>query len=279
MPARRRSLALTDGYRARNAQLARLAAAQTAGMWRAAVSREDLDGTYPAVQAAAASRVAAIQAAAAATAAGYLAAFVSSETAARPALPAQPMLAGRDEFGRSLEEALLPPAMTVKVALAQRQPPERALRAGQARAERIASTAAGWAARQALSDLMAAADEVIGWRRVTSGDACGACLGAATGAIRADDEIPEAHASCQCVAEPVIRGVRETVLRPTGDEMFHALPPDAQDALFHGRGGAMKAQLVRDGMPLERMVVRQPMELGGTVITEAPLDQLAAASS
>ena len=117
MPARRRSLALTDGYRARNAQLARLAAAQTAGMWRAAVSREDLDGTYPAFQAAAASRVAAIQAAAAATAAGYLAAFVSSETAARPALPAQPMLAGRDEFGRSLEEALLPPALTVMVAL------------------------------------------------------------------------------------------------------------------------------------------------------------------
>ena len=150
----------------------------------------------------------------------------------------------------------------------------RILAAGLTRARAIAAWQVAESARTALADAMTESDVVVGWRRATSGAPCGACLAAATGAILDTEDVPEAHTNCQCVAEPVIRGVRDLHPRPTGEEIFDSLTAEQQDALFAGRGGAEKARLIRSGTPLSALITRSTMAAQADQITETPLAAL-----
>lgn len=276
MARRAASLAITDRYRDALVGLrARVLGAVTAS-WRQTVSLDDLDGTVAAWARGAGAVIEAGKAQAAAHSDVYLAAFVASELG-KPQAPRGAALPAvtRDPAGRTLEEAAASSAIAVKVALAYRRPGPEALAAGLLRGQRLAAGEVARAGRDSLAGLMAADENVEGWLRVTGPAPCGACIAAATGAIRSTDEVPEAHTYCQCVAEPVVRGVRDAHPRPTGQELFDALTPAEQDALFAGRGGAAKADLIRSGRaPLSSLIERTPMAAGPAQITEAPLSAL-----
>jgi hypothetical protein len=74
----------------------------------------------------------------------------------------------------------------------------------------------------------------------------------------------------------VIGGVSDNFERPTGQDMFDAKSETEQNALFSGRGGAEKADLIREGMPISDLIERTDLALGGSSITEAPLSKLTA---
>ncbi|MFT4034680.1 MAG: hypothetical protein QM679_03780 [Patulibacter sp.] len=85
----------------------------------------------------------------------------------------------------------------------------------------------------------------VGWVRRVQPDACGACLALADGTIHpaADRSFPR-HTRCRCIPWPATPG---HPLPPTGRQIFDSLTETEQDNLFKHRGGATKAQLLRDG--------------------------------
>lgn len=272
MPRSELALRLTDGYRGRLLGLRQIALRRAASAWQG-VALEDLDRSFELWLAAASGALTEVQARSVALSGGYLAAYLSVETGRRIALRHSDTaaLVGKSRDGRLLRDALHPAVITVKQRIAEENPPDVALAAGLARALRTVALDASHAPRAALAESMQAEDQVIGWRRVTAGDACGACLGAATGAIRADDEVLEAHAYCQCGAEPVIARVREHVQRPTGTEIFESKPAEQQNQLL----GEEKAELVRSGqVSLPELVAHSPMATEHDHITERPLSAL-----
>lgn len=277
MPARQASLAITDQYRARLLEQ-RQRAVRAAGSAWLRLSLDDLSGTFASWLAIATAVTEAAQRAGVTLTRAYLATYLASELGRQTATPmiVDDAYVGQDGFGRGLQRALLPPLLTVKMRIGQGATPGQALGMGLNRATRLVATAAMSAPRGALSDAIQADDQIVGWRRVTAGNACGACLGAATGAIQHDEEVLLVHDSCRCGKEPVVKGVRERVLRPTGQEIFDSLSREQQDVLFAGRGGAEKADLVRAGqVELDGLITRQRLALGGEVITETPLATLA----
>jgi hypothetical protein len=166
---------------------------------------------------------------------------------------------------------LAPALLTVKMALGQRRPPARALAMGLARASRTVSVEAMAAPRTALDRAMDAHPRVRAKRRVTSLNACLACLAAADGEARSIGNRLRVHPHCRCTDEPVLRGVRERVHRPTGRDLFDALTPAQQNARY----GAEKAELIRsDQVPFDALVHPQPMATVPDEITEAPLSAL-----
>ncbi len=275
MPASEGSLALTDGYRARLLATRQTVTRALNASWRM-LDLADLDATYAVWVSALAPTISAAQAAGVALADAYLATYIRSETGRHtPPIGIDPAaLAGKDQFDRPLEQALIPPIYTVKMSLADHGA-EGALELGLARAARIAAGATLAAPAAALTEALGSRSEVVGYRRATSSNPCGACLAAATGAIQETATTLEPHTHCRCTKEPVIKGVRERYFRPTGQEMFDRMTPAEQDALFHGRGGAEKAELLRSGeITLDDLLTRQPMAEGGAVITETPMSAL-----
>ncbi|MCK9250358.1 MAG: hypothetical protein M0P31_15465 [Solirubrobacteraceae bacterium] len=85
----------------------------------------------------------------------------------------------------------------------------------------------------------------VGWVRKAEATACGACLALADGRVRPPSmrSFPK-HTRCRCIAVPVgPDGERP----PTGREVFDGLTVEEQNALFDHRGGAAKAELLRNG--------------------------------
>lgn len=271
MPRSELSLRLTDGYRGRLLGLRQIALRQAATAWQG-VALEDLDRSFALWLAVTTGALTEVQARAVALTDGYLAGYLSLETGRRVTPRHSDLaLAGRSRDGRPLGEALSPAVITVKQRIAEENPPDVVLAAGLARALRTVALDASHAPRAALAERIQAEDQVIGWRRVAAGDACGACLGASTGAIRADDEVLEAHAYCQCSAEPVVARVRERVERPTGTEIFESKTAEQQNQLL----GDEKAELVRSGqVSLPELVGHSPMATEHDHITERPLSAL-----
>lgn len=273
MPATREAVHATDAYRyqllAIRAQLTRLLIAQ----WRA-VDVVDLNGTYKRWLDAATITLAAAQRHGVQLTTSYLTVFLSAELG-KPTTPAvhivPDLLAGKGMDGRPLDEVLLPALFTVKIAIGQRRTFSEALTMGLNRALRTAAVEYEAASRSALDQLLAGDQRVAGWRRVTSGNACGACLAAATGAIQREQTTMPVHAHCRCTKEPVVRGVRERYQRPTGRETFDAMTSGQQDALL----GVEKADLIRSGqVPFDRLIAEVPMVHAPDGITEAPLQAL-----
>lgn len=279
MPASPRSLAITDAYRARLVSLRTQAAAVAKKAWPI-VSLDDLDGTVRQWAQVTGLTVARGQLAAATLTNLYLAAYVAAETG-RPAEPSGVDLSeyeGKTEDGRPVTDLLVGAGIAVKVALGYGHNGNVALAAGLARGMRGASGQVLAAGRTAMDDMTRADSQIVGWRRVASGNACGVCLGAATGAIQSDEQVLLCHDSCRCTKEPVIRGVRDTVQRPTGTEVFDDLSPAEQDAVFAGTGGAAKADLIRSGqIGLADLARTVPQVSRPDQLVEAPLEALVTA--
>lgn len=273
MPASRSSVELTNRYRATLLDLRAQAASTAARLWLA-LDLSDLDTSYATWRAGVLGAVEASKRTSVTLSDAYLAAYVASELGAAPAargLDPEPYMDTED--GRPLAQALLPPLFTVKAALAARRPD--ALRLGLVRATRIVSEEVSTAPRRALGDLMASDERIEGWRRVVSGRPCGACLAQADGRVHAPADPFNRHGHCRCLREAVLRGVPERVIRPTGREVFDSLSPAEQDALFHGRGGVEKADLVRSGaVPLDALVKHERQAVGPDQFTEASLADL-----
>lgn len=275
MPASQASLRLTDAYRAQLLAVRRRVTVAVAGLWE--IDFEELDRSFALWVGRSARLVGAAQFDMARLSAAYVAAYLASETRAPvPPVPVDPArFAGVDAFGRPLAVVLAPALLTVKAGLAEGRAPEVASAAGQARAVRTTVTTTQASADGALDSAFEAQPRVRGWRRVVSGGGCGACLGMASGQVEEPGTPMLRHANCGCTKEPVVAGVADTVRRPTGQELFDRLSDAEQDALFAGRGGADKAELVRSGaVDLAGMVRQEPQALGHPVITEAPLQAL-----
>ena len=74
-----------------------------------------------------------------------------------------------------------------------------------------------------------------------------------------------------------MRNATDHILRPTGEEAFHQMAASEQDALFVGKGGADKADLIRSGqVPFRSLIEHQHMDAIPNVITEASLHELKA---
>lgn len=144
--------------------------------------------------------------------------------------------------------------------------------------DRILTGALALSWRVGSADEVRAEPVIVGYRRVAADGSCGACLALSDGAIQADDEAFEAHPSCTCAMEPVVREVNEGASgRPSPQERFEALSAEAQDLMFAGHGGAAKADLLRSGaVRIDDLVARHARRPGETpLISERPLSALA----
>lgn len=276
MPSSREALALTDAYRSRLLQARQYAASVTARAWQG-LDLRDLDGSFGTWLATAEAVVGGAKRHGVTVSDHYLAAFVAAETGDQPrprALDPDPYLPTVD--GRPLRQALATPLLTVKSAIGAGRTDD-ALRLGQARATRIVAVEVLDAPRRALGDLMREEDRIVGWHRVVSANACGACLALASGDRMEKDAHVHTHSSCRCIAEPEVARVEQRYRRPSGREIFDAMTPEEQARLFAGRGGAEKADLVRSGaVPFDALVKRERQEVTPDQFTEASLDDLRA---
>lgn len=267
MPANPRSLRATELYRDRLLAIRSRVERDAERRWRDLMP-QDLDGD--AWIAATAASVAGAQTEAIRATAGYVAAFLSLELGRRVQAPPLDtrLYAGLSRDGRPLEEALQSPLVGTKVALKDGQELSDALDVGLQRARRATAFNVDQAARQALLDTIDADPRFDGWQRAVRGT-CGACLAAASGP---DGGLRfEVHDGCQCVSEPIVSGASDRFPRPTGPELFAAMPTERQDEIL----GADTAEAVRTGaVALHELKKRSPMETETDWITQAPLSEV-----
>lgn len=277
MPATPAAARLTELYRRRQLETRARALALTASAWRA-VTLDDLAGSFGAALPLLVLAASTAQREAAAQSGAYLTGFVGlelDEAARRPSTDPG-AYAGRTADGRPLEAVLGLGLVAVRLALKARRTAPQALESGLHRVARATGTEVLEAGRVALADELKAERRVAGWRRVTRGAPCGACLALSARGLRRTDDGLQVHAGCACTAEPVVAGVRERIVRPAGRELFDRLPPAEQARLFEGTGGEAKAALIRSGeVDLEQLVTEERHASWRTTVTETPLEQLA----
>lgn len=281
MPATEHALRLTDAHQARTLALRDRTVAAIASAW-AMIDWQDLDGSFRRWLPAASHAVTVAQAEAVRMSSAYLSLFVEAETAAPgEAPPADPdSYAGLTRDGRRVAANLAAALVATKLAVAHRRPQRDALNAGLAHAVRVARLEVVDAGRRALTDSMEAEPRVVGWRRVARLRACGACLADADGRTHRPSAMLRIHSSCGCAQEPVVRDAPERKRRPTGEETFRRMPPEEQDRLFAGRGGAAKADLIRSGRAsFPDLITTERSHATGVWITETPLETLARSAS
>lgn len=277
MAANVQSLRITDAFRSRVVAMSRQTLVALAAAWSLDPVR--LEQSFADWVAHTTALVSAVQTVGVQLASAYVAAFVGSELgeAISPPVLDPAKYAGLTVDGRPLAEVLIPALFTVKARIADGADFEAASRAGQARALRNAGYELDNAIRSGLNDAMASEPRIIGWRRVTGGLPCGACAGDADGAIQAEEETLLVHPACQCTKEPVVADVADRHERPTGTDLFDAMSTEEQDAMFEGRGGAAKADLIRNGdATLGDLISHDRQDLAGRppILTETSLSKL-----
>jgi hypothetical protein len=238
----RPSWKITDAYRKRVAALRHSAAAAARQTW-AAIDPQQLSSSYNPGMLALTLTV--LQREGARLSGGYLKAFIDAELGLDTPLP----LVDARQVG-------------VKTRIKNGADPRDALTVERASVVRIAGLAVDTAARDSLAKAMAASPHVVGWQRATSG-ACAACLAVANRSHDLTVDFP-VHPNCFCVREPIVDGAPPGGLRPTGREMFDAMPRSQQDDVL----GPEIAQAVRDGrLAFEDVAQRVPMATEPDFIT------------
>lgn len=96
-----------------------------------------------------------------------------------------------------------------------------------------------------------------GWRRVTTSRPCGMCLADSARGVHAMGDPLLFHLSCRCSRLFLPDGVDDVHWLPDGRDLWNNMTTDQQNALFAGRGGADKAQLLRDGDVTFDALIRQ----------------------
>lgn len=275
MAAQRISLNITDAYRVRLLNTREQTARSLTRSWQ--LDWADLDGSFRRWLPQGVAFVEAGQVEAVRLSGTYLSAFVAAELG-EDMVPSALTLApyvGQIRDGRTIAQMLAVALVVIKLGILERRPQSQVLSAGLARVIRDGRSEVMNAGRASLRDAMSTHERVIGWRRVTSGQPCGACLAAASGEILPTSELPETHSHCRCTAEPVMADVPDTERRRTGPELFDAMSNDQQDRLFAGRGGAAKAELLRSGaIRFADLITTEHQARWGTGITETPLADL-----
>lgn len=267
MPANPASLRLEDVYRAQLKRLWR----QVTGLIvaRYAIDSSDIAASYDDFATFAASQIAVGQEAGITLAHAYLTTFAEMEGKSLELAPARAV--GETIDGRPLVEALGATRAKMLLQIKEGRTPAEAISFGRFSTERFAHTEVVDASRHELSRQMEISEEVSGWRRVASGNSCGACLAAANGEVHTNSYRFFRHAGCDCFQEPVLRGVKERVHSPTGKQRFNALSPEEQNALL----GEEKAKLIRSGeADFQDLIKIERPEEWENVITEAPLEAL-----
>lgn len=271
MPARERSLRITDAYRARRGQLIDQAGAATRRAWLELVEIADLDATTPAWIDRTTTQLTVVQAAVVRLTAAYLEAYMRSEVN-RPVDPVrldEANYIGKTRSGAPMANTLAGVPIKTKVAIRDGIAPTEAFTRAGRHASQLVAAEAVHASRTALATGIRDDARIVGWQRVTSGG-CGACLGAATRTY-GDTEPLQVHDGCRCSQEPIVAGVQQRVPRPGGPEIFDAMDHATQDATL----GPEKADLVRRGdIALHQLVATTPMVAIADQITEAPLAAL-----
>lgn len=176
---------------------------------------------------------------------------------------------GRDLRDRPLADTMRSPWVAVLYQLSRGAGRSSATSTGVSFAARTARGAVMGASQRVLAEGMNAEPVVEGYRRVTAGTPCLACMALTDGVAPAGTSM-ELHDNCRCTPEAVLRGVPERVRRPTGSERLEQMSDDELSRLVAGRGGAEKAAAIRR-RGLDATVQRRA---DGT-IAETPLADLA----
>lgn len=263
MPAQKRSLQLTDAYRRRLLSIGDRVERQARQAWP---SIENFDGTdWPERTARLLTRA---QTEAVRLTAGYLAAFLRSETGSGtvPAIDSR-KYAGVSRDGRPLAEALVSPLIGVRSALKDGRGSSVALKLGLSRGLRTVRFEATQAARDALLDTIEADERFTDHQRAVAGT-CAACMAlSGTGGPQF-----EVHPGCQCVPMPVVRGVTQRVLLPTGAALFAAMAKEDQERAI----GPEAAELVRSGdADLQDFVSHSSIATTDDYLTQKPVEEVA----
>lgn len=242
MPANPRSLRLLDAYHEQVAHL-RDRTAQMVVRTYDAIDPQDLTGGYARFVPTAAQIIEAGQTQASVLSDAMLRGFIRLESGREEEIT-EPVEdnAGFTTDGRRLTEVLSAIPAKVFLAIKMGRSIDEAVRFGRFAATRAAVTEVMDAASQELTHQMKESPVVAGWRWKSRGT-CGACLAMDNGSVLPDGTPLNRHPYCQCVAEPVIKGVKERVKRPTGHDRFNALSEKQQDVAL----GEKKANLLRDG--------------------------------
>lgn len=241
MPASERSLRLTELYRSDLRALVDGVQVLADHEW-ASLDFEDLSASYQPLKERIAVGAARAQRQAVQVTAAYLSAFKSSELGRPQGVPTidSSRYVGKSFGGRDLLDSLEHPVVAVLSAIGRGEPDPL----GQGRRALILNLDLDVkaAARAALQDAMVADDLIEGWRRAVAGT-CGACLGASDESTLPPGTPLNIHPNCECVSEPVVRGVRNAVPRLGGAALFSQMTPEKQDAAI----GIAAAEKVRQG--------------------------------
>lgn len=270
MAANPRSLQLTDRFSRQLAIVAGRVGDLASSRWR--LAPDDFDGSYSSWLDVVVPAAVQAQRQNVRLTVGYVNAFLLSETGSRVRLPqVDPNeFVGRSRDGRDLRDAWGSPPIKAKVAIGDGKGVGEASVIAQGAALKQVNVDVYHAARGPLAALTSAVSQFQGYTRVTGGAACGACLGAADGTVFSSDEVFEIHANCDCVAEPVVEGVTDTVRRPSGQEIFNDLSESEQNA----RLGEQTAEAVRSGVvTVGDLVGRSPMNSEPDWLTQKPLSE------
>ena len=268
MPRSPQSLRLTDRYSAQLATTAARVARIARSRW--SLDPADFDRSYETWLDVVVPVVTSAQRSNERLTSAYLTSFIASETGRRPRLNRVDSVAGFSSDGRPLREAWESPPIRAKMVMANGGTTQQASEVARTAALRWADVDTYYGARGPMTALLVAVAAITGYTRVTGGNACGACLGAADGTTFATDEVFEFHANCDCVAEPVLEGDPGTVQRPTGQEIFNELPEAEQNR----RLGETAAEAVRGGLPLRALVGHEPVGDSAEWLTQKPLAAL-----
>jgi len=269
MPASRRAIVRTNAYR-RALQALRARAQQRADAAWGRVDPDFIDETAREAVAGLVPQVAAMQGTAVRLTNAYVGLYVADELQR----PRRVVVAQQDAYvggsrvqDKSLTDAFAGVSIGAKVLIRDGAPAPEAVRRAGAQVARTAGEETMYAARSALADVVREEDAIAGYRRVASGSACAACLSAMNGAILAEEPL-DVHDHCSCVGEPVVRNVRETIQRPTGEDIVSGMSPERMAEQF----GSQAAQALQEGsIELRDLVGHVHNEAMADGITQAPL--------
>lgn len=269
MPANPRSLELEESYRRSLQRLSRRVSALLLDRFRR-VEPDDIKRSLREFIPVAAATIGLGQEQAITLARAYLGSFVQAEVGDNPELT-EPRAAGVTFDGRVLEEGLSATPAKVLLAIKMGRPVRDALAFGAFSVTRFATTEVIDASRQELQQQMESAEQVKGWRWSAAGSACGFCAAKDDGTVYRPTSGLAGHAGCSCIQEIVVRDVEETIIRPTGKEIFEALSVEQQNERF----GEAKADLLRKGsISFEDLIKVERHEEWRPSGTEAPLKSL-----
>jgi len=240
------------------------------------IDPERLAASFRAFVPAAVETIALGQQQAQALAVSFLTQYVEAEAQrAYRAAPAGDGIAGTAPDDAPLGLALSGAVGATWMALRQGRPAPEALGIGRLFVGRLAGRAVSDAAERELTHQASQSRGLLsGWAWVAVGDTCIACLAQADNVVRPYPIRMRKHAGCDCHAAPSIVGIEDRVARPTGEDLFRALRPEEQVAIFKS-AGAEKAAMVRSGRASLRDFVELDPTVAGSVISEAPLGAVA----